>query len=115
MGRDTFPARATASREEKCKRVPGGKAAVPKKIVTDYDSDDARIMELKDLGYADEYVAARLAQEDRVRYDPKSVGSRWFRIKKLVKKQEEQRLDDEMSDWHMVEVSPAVVSDKGPC
>ncbi|KAI7548422.1 hypothetical protein KC331_g4418 [Hortaea werneckii] len=84
-------------------RVRGGKAAVPKRIVADYDSDDGRIITLKQQGYSDEYVAQRLMDEGRVRYVPKTVGSRWLRLRKALQEAEDEKLDDELSDWHVGE------------
>ncbi|KAI7566821.1 hypothetical protein D0864_08542 [Hortaea werneckii] len=84
-------------------RVQGGKAAVPKRIVADYDSDDGRIITLKQQGYSDEYVAQKLTDEGRVRYVPKTVGSRWLRLRKALQEVEDDKLDDELSDWHVGE------------
>ncbi|KXT08210.1 hypothetical protein AC579_8680 [Pseudocercospora musae] len=84
-------------------RVPGGLAATSKKITADYDSDDGRIIELKQQGYSDEYVAEKLQQEGRIRYVGKTVGSRWLRLRKVLEDREDERLDDELSDWHIGE------------
>ncbi|CAK1360229.1 hypothetical protein CB0940_06309 [Cercospora beticola] len=84
-------------------RVLGGVAAISKRINADYDSDDARIIELKQQSYSDEYVAAKLTEEGRIRYVPKTVGSRWLRLRKVLEKREDERLDDELSDWHVGE------------
>jgi hypothetical protein len=78
---------------------------VPKRIQADYDSDDGRIIALKEQGYTDQYVAQRLVQEGRIRYVPKSIGSRWLRLRKALEAVEDDRLDDELSDWHVCEVS----------
>jgi len=59
---------------------------------------------LKQVGYSDEYVVQKLIDEGRIRYQAKTVGSRWQRLKKVLDEVEEQRLDDEMSDWHEGEV-----------
>ncbi|KAK3679263.1 hypothetical protein LTR78_000824 [Recurvomyces mirabilis] len=91
---------STSHRPTKGTRVQGGKAAVPKRILADYDSDDGRIIHLKQQGFSDEYVAQSLIQEGRIRYVPKTVGSRWLRLRKALEKAEEERLDDELSDWH---------------
>jgi hypothetical protein len=85
-------------------RVPGGKAAGPKPIKANYDADDARIVDLKQQGYSDEYVARRLAEEGRIRYVARTIGSRWLRIRKALEAKEEEILEDEMSDWHEGEV-----------
>jgi len=82
----------------------GGRAAVPKRIVADYDSDDGRIINLKQQGYTDEYISQKLIQEGRIRYVPKTVGSRWLRLRKTLEDAEEEKLDDELSDWHVDEV-----------
>jgi len=50
-------------------------------------------------------VAARLIEENRIRYVPKTVGSRWLRLRKALEAAEDERLDDELSDWHVGEVS----------
>jgi hypothetical protein len=85
-------------------RVPGGKAAGPKPIKANYDADDARIVDLKQQGYSDEYVARRLADEGRIRYVGRTIGSRWLRIRKALEAKEEEILEDEFSDWHDGEV-----------
>lgn len=77
---------------------------MPKRIVADYDSDDGRVITLKQQGYSDEYVAQRLMDEGRVRYVPKTVGSRWLRLRKALQEAEDEKLDDELSDWHVGEV-----------
>ncbi|KAI7083280.1 hypothetical protein KC356_g7690 [Hortaea werneckii] len=94
---------AAGHKDQKRVRVQGGKAAVPKRIVADYDSDDGRIITLKQQGYSDEYVAQKLMDEGRVRYVPKTVGSRWLRLRKALQEVEDEKLDDELSDWHVGE------------
>lgn len=84
---------------------------MPKRIVADYDSDDGRIITLKQQGYSDEYVAQRLMDEGRVRYVPKTVGSRWLRLRKALQEAEDEKLDDELSDWHVGEVRILVSSE----
>lgn len=85
-------------------KVAGGKAAGPKPIKANYDADDARIVDLKQQGYTDEYVADKLAQEGRIRYHARTVGSRWLRIRKALEAKEEEILEDNLSDWHDGEV-----------
>lgn len=87
-------------------RVLGGKAAGPKPIKANYDADDARIVDLKQQGWSDEYVARKLAEEGRIRYVGRTVGSRWLRIRKALEAKEEEILEDELSDWHDGEVCP---------
>jgi hypothetical protein len=85
-------------------RVPGGVAPLAKPITVDYDSDDGRIIDLKQQGYSDAQVADTLRQEGRTRYVDKTIGSRFLRIRKLLLAKEDEQLDDELSDWHVGEV-----------
>lgn len=86
-------------------RVAGGVAPTAKPVTADYDSDDGRIIELKQLGHADEYVAAKLVEEGRIRYVGKTIGSRYLRLRKVLDDKEDEKLDDELTDWHVGEVS----------
>ena len=98
------PHRRTRFTDQSNIRVAGGKAAGPKPIKANYDADDARIVDLKQQGWSDEYVARKLAEEGRIRYVGRTVGSRWLRIRKALEAKEEEILEDEMSDWHDGEV-----------
>ena len=88
-------------------RVEGGKPAISKRVVADYDSDDGRIVSLKQQGYTDEYVCQKMIQEGRMRYVAKTVSSRWLRLRRALQQVEDEMLDDELSDWHMGEVCSA--------
>lgn len=79
-------------------------APTAKKIEANYDSDDGRIIELKQLGYSDEYVSNKLIEEGRIRYVPKTIGSRYLRLRKALEEAEDNKLDDELTDWHVGEV-----------
>lgn len=85
-------------------KVSGGRPAVNKLVTEDLDSDDQRIVELKNQGYSDNVICKRLAEEGRVRYKPGTVNSRALRIRRMQEKLEDERLDDELSDWHLGEV-----------
>ena len=61
-------------------------------------------MELKQQGYGDDYVSAKLVEEGRMRYVPRTIGSRYLRLRKALEEREEYKLDDELSDWHLGEV-----------
>lgn len=39
-----------------------------------------------------------------MRYVPKTISSRWLRLRRLLEQAENDRLDDELSDWHIGEV-----------
>lgn len=60
-------------------------------------------MDLKDQGYTDEYVAEKMKSEGRTRYVPRSVGSRYLRLRQAIDKSHDAVLDDELSDWHIEE------------
>ena len=95
--------------------VSGGKAPVPKRIDPDeIDSDDQRIITLKQHGYSDDHVAKKLIEEGRIRYVPKTINSRWLRLRKAADKKEDDRLDDELSDWHIGEVGLLTITTRTP-
>jgi hypothetical protein len=74
-------------------------------ISADLDSTDELIVKMKDAGYSNDEVVAKLRDEGRINYDKKTVGTRYLRIKNAIADREEQRLDDELTDWHEGEVS----------
>ncbi|GAB7348874.1 hypothetical protein MBLNU459_g7575t1 [Dothideomycetes sp. NU459] len=90
----------TPKKPKKRARVAGGRAPTSKRIVPDYDSEDQIIVDMKQQGYHDEDVAKRLVEEGRTRYDPKSISSRWQRIRKAIQAAEDELLDEELTDWH---------------
>lgn len=98
------PPSARDQNASKKSRVKGGRPAYNKEIVADYDTDDGRIITLKQQGYTDDYVAQKMISEGRMKYVPKTVGSRWLRLRKVLEAAENERLDDELSDWHVGEV-----------
>ena len=71
----------------------------------DLDSEDEIIKNMKDEGYRDHLVAERLAREDRVAYNPKSIATRYARINRVLEQNLNKRLEDEESDWHEGDVS----------
>ncbi|CAK4034648.1 Hypothetical predicted protein [Lecanosticta acicola] len=83
--------------------VKGGLAVLAKPITIDYDSDDARLIELKQQDHTDVFVAETFQKEGRMRYSAKTVGSRWQRLRKMMIDAEDEELDDELSDWHVGE------------
>lgn len=85
-------------------KIPGGRPAINKKVTEDPDSDDRRILELKDQGYSDEFICNKLADEGRIRYQKGTVNSRVLRFRKVLEKKADDKLDDELSDWHEGEV-----------
>lgn len=102
--REHSPASTAGAPPKKSLRVDGGKPPVHKKPDPD-DSDDARLYDLKQQGYPDEAVAQKLRDEGRIRYVAKTVASRYSRLCKIVDEKCNEKLDDELSDWHIDEVS----------
>ncbi|KAK6441444.1 hypothetical protein LTR95_002325 [Oleoguttula sp. CCFEE 5521] len=92
------PSRKAVKRE--IQRPDGTVVAGPRPIKRDYDSDDERLIQLKQMGHADTYVATQLAKEGRVKYNARTISGRWQRIRKVLEEKEEEQLDDELTDWH---------------
>lgn len=59
---------------------------------------------MKQAGYNDNDVVKRLCDEGRTKYDPKSISSRWQRIRKCLQATEDELFDEELTDWHEGEV-----------
>ena len=62
---------------------------------------------MKNAKYLEKDIAEHLAKEGRIAYHPKTIGTRWARIKKVLQKRQDQMLDDELTDWHEGDVSSA--------
>ena len=67
---------------------------------------DELILRMKQSNYSNKEIAAEIAKRSNgeINYDPKTVGTRHIRITQLLSKVAEQRLDDELTDWHEGEV-----------
>lgn len=87
-------------------RTSGGKASVPKPVDSDFGSEDERIVDLKKQGYKDDYIANKLVEEGRQKWSVKRISNRYAKLKKVVDRKEEERLDDELLDWRIGEASP---------
>lgn len=86
-------------------RLTGGRPATSKKVTADLDSDDELIMRMKEAKWLEKDIAQRLANEGRMAYHPKTIGTRWTRIKKAMAKRQDELLDNDQSDWHEGDVS----------
>ncbi|OQO10387.1 hypothetical protein B0A48_03683 [Cryoendolithus antarcticus] len=95
---DPQPSKKAVKRQ--IQRPDGTVVAGPRPIKRDYDSDDERLIQLKQMGHADTYVATQLAKEGRVKYNARTISGRWQRIRKVLEEKEEEQLDDELTDWH---------------
>lgn len=85
-------------------RVRGGRAALPKPVTADLDSEDEIILRMKEDGFTDQQVVNKLKEENRVRYDRKTIGSRFLRIQAALAAKQDERLEAEETDWHEGEV-----------
>lgn len=79
-----------------------------KKVSADMDSDDEIIYNMKNAKYLERDIAKRLADEGRMNYNPKTIGTRWARLKKVMQKQQDAMLDADLTDWHEGDVSAAM-------
>lgn len=86
-------------------KVEGGRPALAKKVTADLDSDDELIVRMKNAKYLEKDIAQRLIDEGRVAYNPKTIGTRWARLKKALEQRHDELLDAELSDWHEGDVS----------
>lgn len=86
-------------------RITDGRAAITKKVTADLDSDDEIIKTMKDEGQKDEVIRDRLIEEGRIRYNVKSISTRYARIRRAFHKAETENLDEDLTDWHQGDVS----------
>ena len=76
-----------------------------KKVTADLDSDDELIVRMKNAKYLEKDIAERLAKEGRIKYHPKTIGTRWARIKRKLQDFQDEMLDGDVTDWHEGDVS----------
>ena len=86
-------------------KVTGGRPAIAKKVTADMDSDDELIFSMKNAKYLEKDIAKRLADEGRMNYNPKTIGTRWARLKKAMQAKQDELLDADLTDWHDGDVS----------
>ena len=66
----------------------------------DLDSDDDMIVRMKEAKYAEKDIAKHLADAGRMNYNPKSIGTRWARLRKALAQHQEELLEADLTDWH---------------
>ncbi|KAI1616519.1 hypothetical protein EDD37DRAFT_645653 [Exophiala viscosa] len=81
-------------------KIPGGRPAVAKKISADLDSDDELIVRMKEARYLEKDIAQALVDKGRINYNPKTIGTRWRRLKRALQKRQDDLLDADLTDWH---------------
>lgn len=86
-------------------KVEGGRPALAKKVTADLDSDDQLIVTMKAAKYQEAEIAQRLKDEGRTSYNPKTIGTRWARLKKALAVRQDEMLDQDLTDWHDGDVS----------
>ncbi|KAI9737151.1 MAG: hypothetical protein M1834_000744 [Cirrosporium novae-zelandiae] len=80
-------------------RMKGGRLAVPKKIDWNLDSEDEIIVQMKEAGRPEREIVERLKNEGRTSYNLKSIGTRYWRIKKALAAHQEEMLDQNKATW----------------
>ena len=55
---------------------------------------------MKQAKYQEKEIAQRLIDEGRTNYHPKTIGTRWARLKKVLQKHNDELLDQDLTDWH---------------
>ena len=73
------------------------------------DSDE-RIWDLKHQGLTDQQVVDALCNEGFLRVGHKTIAIRFGKMRQKNDQEEMNRLDDELSDWHVEEVSSTHVA-----
>jgi hypothetical protein len=86
-------------------KIAGGRPALPKKVTAELDSDDELIVRMKQAKYQEKEIAQRLIDEGRTNYHPKTIGTRWARLKKAMQLRNDELLDQDLTDWHDGDVS----------
>ena len=81
-------------------KVVGGRPAIPKKVTADLDSDDELIVRMKEARYLEKDIAQALVDQGRTAYNPKTIGTRWRRLKHALQKRQDDLLDADLTDWH---------------
>ena len=90
-------------------KVPGGRPAVPKKVTADLDSDDELIVRMKEARYREKDIADRLQEEGRIKYNQKTIGTRWVRIRRALQQRQDELLDSQQADWHNGDVGHLIL------
>ncbi|KIX03008.1 uncharacterized protein Z518_06558 [Rhinocladiella mackenziei CBS 650.93] len=71
-----------------------------KKVTADLDSDDEMIVRMKEARFLEKDIAEALVKAGRTTYNPKTIGTRWRRLKTALQKRQDELLDAELTDWH---------------
>ncbi len=88
-------------------KIAGGRPAIAKRVTADLDSDDEVIVNMKEARFLEKDIAKALVDQGRTAYNPKTIGTRWRRIKTALQKRQDDLLDADLTDWHEGDVSTA--------
>lgn len=80
--------------------VTGTRSAAPKRVTVDLNSDDELIVRMKEARYLEKDIAQALVDQGRTAYHPKTIGTRWKRIKSRLQQRHDELLDQDLTDWH---------------
>jgi hypothetical protein len=83
---------------------PGTKYATAEKRNNLRKKADERMWILRRQNLSDKDISKKLEEEFGLVYKPKSIASRLPKLQKEKQEEEDQRLDEELSDWHVGEV-----------
>lgn len=81
-------------------KVAGGRPAMAKKVTADLDSDDELIVSMKNAKFKEKEIAQRMQDEGRVKYNSKTIGTRYARICRKLEEKNDADLDADLTDWH---------------
>ncbi|MCJ1476037.1 hypothetical protein MMC13_004702 [Lambiella insularis] len=80
-------------------RVEGGRPASGRKITAELNSDDEIIVRMKKEKRTDREIAQTLADAGRVKYNYKTIGSRWKRLRTVLANKLDDELDRNEAHW----------------
>jgi hypothetical protein len=78
---------------------------VPRKITTELDEVDQKIWDMKQQKISNGDVAATILLDFGIKYDPKTIGTRFLRIKGKMEKKKEKELETSGDLWKDGDVS----------
>lgn len=55
---------------------------------------------MKEARYLEKDIAQALIDQGRTAYNPKTIGTRWRRLKAALQKRQDDLLDADLTDWH---------------
>ena len=81
-----------------------GRAAISRRITADLNPDDQIIVEMKRKKNTDKEIADFLKSAGRIAYHPKTISTRWRRIRTALAKAKDAELDKGIKNWLLEDV-----------